>query len=393
MSAVAIFFLKSPSLLAFDDERHTNGSNLRAWFGMKDIPCDTRMREILDPVDPTVLRPAFTDIFRHLQRGKALEKFVWMQGHYLLLSDGTTYFSSDKIHCPRCLQKRNCNGVTTYYHQMLGMALAHPDRSEVIPLCPEPIIKQDGTDKGDGERSATRRALGYFRREHPHLKVIIVEDALSSEGPHIRDLQQANIRFILGVKAGKQTHLFEQMEEAEVAGRVQILTQMDADGTLHHFRWITDAALNKTHPDIKVGMLDYWSIGKKTRHFTWITDWELNEQTVDDIARGGRARWHIENETFNTLKNQGYHFDRNFGHGEESLSTIFALLMFLVFLVDQSQQLCDELFRRACDTARNKRGHWERLRSLFLCFQFATVRELYETLLTFKPIQRPLDTG
>ena len=35
--------------------------------------------------------------------------------------------------------------------------------------------------------------------------------------------------------------------------------------------------------------------------------------------RGGRARWKIENETFNTLKNQGYHFEHNYGHGKKSV--------------------------------------------------------------------------
>ena len=38
-----------------------------------------------------------------------------------------------------------------------------------------------------------------------------------------------------------------------------------------------------------------------------------------------RARWKIENETFNTLKNQGYHFEHNYGHGEQHLSVVFVM--------------------------------------------------------------------
>src|SRR5262245_22145728 len=56
--------------------------------------------------------------------------------------------------------------------------------------------------------------------------------------------------------------------------------------------------------------------------------------------RGGRARWKIDNETFNTLKNQGYQFEPNYGHGEQPLSVVFAMLMMLAFLVDQGQQRC-----------------------------------------------------
>ena len=61
--------------------------------------------------------------------------------------DGTGYFSSKTIHCPSCLEKHHRDGSTTYSHQMLGAALIHPDRREVIPLMPEPIVKQDGTQE------------------------------------------------------------------------------------------------------------------------------------------------------------------------------------------------------------------------------------------------------
>ena len=72
---------------------------------------------------------------------------VFVEGHYLLALDGTGYFSSNQIHCDSCLEKHHRNGTVTYSHQMLGAALIHPDKREVIPLMPEPIVKQDGTRK------------------------------------------------------------------------------------------------------------------------------------------------------------------------------------------------------------------------------------------------------
>src|SRR3989442_3914849 len=135
--AFALFSLKSPSLLAFDKER-TEG-NLHRVYGIERVPCDTAMREMLDPVEPASLRPLFTDIFRALQRGKALEEMVFVEGHYLLALDGTGYFSSQQIHCASCLEMHHRNGTVTYHHQMLSAALVHPDKREVIPLRPEPI--------------------------------------------------------------------------------------------------------------------------------------------------------------------------------------------------------------------------------------------------------------
>ena len=100
LSAFALCSLKSPSLLAFDQER-TEG-NLHRVYGIERVPCDTAMREILDPVEPECLCPLFTHVFRALQRGKALEEMVFVEGHYLLALDGTGYFSSQQIHCASC---------------------------------------------------------------------------------------------------------------------------------------------------------------------------------------------------------------------------------------------------------------------------------------------------
>ena len=65
------------------------------------------------------------------------------------------------------------------------------------------------------------------------------------------------------------------------------------------------------------------------------------------LMRAARARWRIENETFNTLKNHGDYFEHNFGRGHRHLSTMFAYLMMLAFLIDQIQQRCCALFQSA----------------------------------------------
>jgi hypothetical protein len=100
MSAFAMFSLKAPSLLAFDKERAEG--NVHTIYRIQRVPCDTYMREILDPISPKALRPVFQSILRQLQRGKALETMVFLDGHSLLALDGTEYFSSKTIHCAAC---------------------------------------------------------------------------------------------------------------------------------------------------------------------------------------------------------------------------------------------------------------------------------------------------
>lgn len=393
MSAFAMFSLKDPSLLDFDKRRHDPNDNFRSIYGIERVPCDSQMRAILDAVDPAHLRPMYRDVFRCLQRGKALEDFVYLHDCYLVSLDGTGYFSSSTVKCTACLEKHHRNGTVTYSHQMLGAVLVHPDHKEVIPLTPEPIIKADGDAKNDCERNATRRWLKLFRQDHPHLPIIVVEDGLAANAPHLRDLGAANARFIIGVKPGDHTFLFKHLGAADETGTTQTLTLTDAaTGILHHFRFHHDLPLNESNLNMVVNVLEYWEIhaNGKVPYFSWITDLPLTPDTVDAVMRGGRARWKIENETFNTLKNQGDNLEHNYGHGDQNLSVVLALLMMRAFLVDQTQQWCCPLFQAAWKKLGSKCHLWEQIRHLFRLFLFNSMTAILEALVRGIQPQQPV---
>ena len=140
--------------------------------------------------------------------------------------------------------------------------------------------------------------------------------------------------------------------------------------------------MNQSNPDLKINVLDYWEHrpGKKSQHFTWVTDLKITRQSALPIMRGGRCRWKIENETFNTLKNQGYHFEHNFGHGKQNLSVVFAMLMTLAFLVDQIQQIGCRVFRRALQVAGSKRALWEKMRSIFFEHYVDSITDIFAAI-------------
>lgn len=382
MSAFAMFSLKDPSLLAFDARR--NDENMKRLYGIGRVPSDTQMRAILDEVDPLTLRPAFNDVFRQLQRGKVLEQFAFHKNAYLLCLDGTGYFSSGKIQCPCCLEKENrATGETTYAHQLLGAALVHPDKKEVIPLAPEAIVKQDGKTKNDCERNASCRLLQRIRQEHPHLQLIIVEDGLASNAPHIRELQRLNMHFILGAKPGDHEFLYEHLLDAFDDDRVTTVAWKQGESNCE-IAFVNGLPLNRANPDLLVNVLQYLEVGsdgEPTKKFTWVTDLTITRGNARHLVRGGRARWKIENETFNTLKNQGYHFEHNYGHGKQHLSVVFATLMMLAFLVNQVEQLCCPLFRAVLHKFRTKRALWDNLRSHYRHFTFTSMCHLYQVML------------
>ncbi len=394
MSGFAMFSLKDPSLLAFDARREID-HNLKTIYGIDNAPCDTQMRARLDGVDPEYLRPLYKGVFRQIQRGKALEPMVFMEGCYLLNLDGTGYFSSKKLISESCMQKvdSNTGQITEYYRQMLGAAIVHPDFKEVIPLMPEMIIKQDGMTKNDCERNAAKRFFEKLRKDHPHLPLIVNEDALSPNAPHIKDLKKHDLHYILGVKAGDHKFLFKYVDEAYKKGQTIEFESVDKDNPVvtHRFKYLNEVPLNKSNQEIQVNFLEYWEITKeKTQHFSWVTDFTITKENAYTLMRGGRARWKIENETFNTLKNQGYNFTHNYGLGKKHLSNVFVMLMMLTFLVDQTQQLCCSLFRSVWKKLKSKRALWERMRALFKDFHFESMEMLYRALLYGFKIQSPI---
>jgi len=365
MSALAMFSLKFPSLLQFDEENEEEATrhNLRTLYHVKKAPSDTYMRERLDKVDPRDLRPAFTSIFSSLQRGKVLEDYKILKKYIAVACDGTGMFSSESVHCENCCEKHHKDGRVTYYHQMLGAVVVHPDQSEVFPLCPEPISKADGSQKNDCEQNAMKRFLTDFRREHPKLEVIFTEDALGAKGPYLRQILGIGAHFLVNVTPTGNSSLFEWLKGIKLQKKT-IKTKSETV----ELQFYNSVPLNATHHELEVNFIDCIVIDKKGKrtHFSWVTDLPVTEENVLTLAKTGRARWRIENETFNTLKNQGYQFEHNFGHGYKNLSHVFGILMFLAFLIDQVQQRCCGLFRAALARAKRKTRFWEKLRWYFL---------------------------
>ena len=368
LSCYAMFALKYSSLLQFDKDSRKECilNNLKTVFGIEGVPSDTQMRERLDLVSPEALRPVFKALFALTQRNKKLEPLQYHDQRYIVSIDGTGYFSSNEIHCEHCCAKEHKDGTISYYHQMLVATLVHPDYKTVIPFAPEPILKADGAKKNDCERCAAGRLLTDFKREHPHLRVIITGDGLFSNGPFIKRLKEDGHSFILVANEGDHKSLFEDFNSLP---HKESFEKQEGKVT-HHFEWAHSLPLNASHPDCLVNVLEYQETnanGVKKR-WVWVTDQPLNPTVVYKIMRGGRARHKIENETFNTLKNQGYNFEHNYGHGNNNLSTVMANIMLLAFAVDQLKQMSCPVFSKALEEHGSKKNLWEKMRALFFNF-------------------------
>ena len=385
MSGLAVFSMKFSSLLQFDAKRETPiiKNNLINLFQIGDkVPCDTYLREVLDEYDPLeYVRPAFKGNITLAEKYGLLDQFNFIDGYILCAVDGTGEFSSKKIHCDQCCTKTTKNGDIIFYHQMLGAVLVSPDKRIVIPIGAEPILKQDGKKKNDCEINASKRLLPYMNETFPNMKLILTLDALFGNAPHINLIKSIGYKFIITAKANNK-HIFWQVKELEGDGKVTHI-EVENNGFYYKFRFVNSIQLNKSNPNILVNFIEVWEADKKgkVKHFAWITDIELNQDNLLLVMKGGRVRWKIENETFNTLKNQGYDFKHNYGHGNRFLANVLMMLMFLVFQIDQINGLASHLFQTTLKVTGSRISLWEDIRSVFKFFHIDSWEQMYKMLI------------
>ena len=384
MSGFAMFSLKHPSLLSFEEQNKVERLNLQKVFGVEKICSDAQMRKVLDVVNPNFIRKDFTAKFNKLEKQGYLSKYDYQIGEkkYLLLSnDGVQHFSSKKCSCDKCLQRKHKDGSVTYHHNMLCCALVHPENREVFIVDAEPILHEDGAKKNDCELNASQRLFDEIEKNHKEniekYNFLILEDALYANGPHIESLVNRALNFVINVKPKSHKSLFAQLEGRR--DRKEIKTyRVSKEGLSHKFEFMNNVPLNGSTTQ-RVNFLYYTQIDKKGKKtiFTWVTNIAISKKTMFKIMKAGRARWKIENETFNTLKNLGYHFKHNFGHGQDHLSTMFAFLMLLAFLVDQIVQISCHIFRSIEYHITTKIKFWQSIKSIFHTIVCQSMDDIY----------------
>lgn len=396
MSAFAIFALKESSLLAFDTSAKDRiiSRNIRSIFGVERIPSDTSLRETLDGVEPSHLKECFKNMFNYTRSHHAYDDMHYFNDNLLLSVDGTGFFSSSKVSCQNCMQKKHRNGGITFYHQVLAASIVHPDHKSAFPLDMEEICGVDGNNKNDCERNASKRLLERIRSNHPRLKLTILEDGLASNAPHLRCMQKHGFNYVTVAKPGDHEYLFANFNS--LMEKDLVSTHEIVDGKEKHcFLFQNNLALNESNQDLLVNLLVYWTEdleGNQTYYNSWVTNLHLSDTTVLPVAKAGRTRWKVENETLNTLKNQGYNFEHNYGHGCKNLSTNFAILMMLAFLMDQLREKLCWLYRELKERVKARKRVWSYIFSGFEYLEVDSLVEMYAKVLEKRGII-VMDTG
>lgn len=386
LSAFALFFIGSPSFLAHQRvlAQGHHRSNCQTLFGMSAIPSDNYIRLMLDGAAPAAFDGLFFNALDTLAAAGALAPLQRLDARLLIALDGTEHHCSRKIHCRQCSTRRRADGGTEFFHAFLAASLVAPGHAQVLPLPPEFIVPQDGAEKQDCERNAAKRWLAtHGPRMAPHRPIYLGDDLFACQ-PIVEAIQSRGGSFILTCKPASHQTIAEYLDGAELQEHRFTTPGPPGKRSTQIYRWLAGVPLRASADALAVNWFSIEirnSNGKRTYYNSFVTDLTITAHNIAEIAACGRARWKIENETFNVLKTNGYHLEHNFGHGKNTLASVFVSLNLLAFACHTLAQLRLIAWRNAVAACGARYRFFEHLRTVTAYIVFDDWTHLLQTII------------
>jgi hypothetical protein len=330
--AVALFLFKLGSRRQLDYQFNSDGpevlANLNRLAGTRQQtrPVNQTMNYYLGRIGGSPVAGMRTKMVNRLIRMKVLDEGR-LQGRLVVAVDGTGYLAFSYRHCDYCLTQVH-GDKTTYMHQALEGKILGP-ADTVISIATQFIDNRDGMQavspadveqrKQDCELKALRRLAVDLRRDFPQLPLCLSGDGLFACGEGFQIGKDYRLSYVYVFKQGRLPALWQDFQ-----GLLQLCPERKVEiwtptGDHLVYRWVNDLSYQDTagrrwtfsaiqyEATMKNGDKQFWA---------WVTDLEVNHETVVAVAtKGGRHRWHIENQGFNMQKNSALNLEHAYSHG------------------------------------------------------------------------------
>jgi hypothetical protein len=251
-----------------------------------------------------------------------------LQGCLVTAVDGTGYLVFRYRHCEHCLTQWH-GEQTLHMHQALEAKVLGP-AGTVLSLGTEFIDNRDTHDtpagagadkrKQDCELKALRRLAKAMRGEYPKVRLCLTGDSLDACGEGFQIAKDYDYRFVYVFKEGRLPSLWTEFQALLALCPEQCVEMWTPQGVYRVYRWVNDLSYtDSAGRQWKLSAIQCEETDKKGKKhlWSWLTDLEVNHQTVMEVAmKGGRQRWHIENQGFNTQKNSNLNLEHAYSHDE-----------------------------------------------------------------------------
>jgi hypothetical protein len=390
LSVFSVFFTQCPSLLEaarLVEQGDAGMSNMQSIFGVHQTPSDNQIRNLLDPVAPEQIFPFMAQLGQALYAQGWLDPFRVLDNQLLIAVDGTDFFSSSKISCPCCTTQTHANGSTTFRHIAITPVVVAPAQAQVVPLPPEFVCPQDGAQKQDCEINATKRWLRSHGARYAPWGVTLLGDDLYCHQPFCEAVLEQKMNFIFTCKPPSHALIYEWVADFERAKRLpskSVQRQVGKKCFTDHYRYINAVPLRAGDDALLVNWLSLRTTneqGKVVFESAWVSSHVLTQDNLVALASAARARWKIENENNNTLKNHGYHLEHNFGHGKKHLSNVLLTMNLLAFLTHTTLGWLDQRYAAVRASLSSRKKFFNDLRALLTYVSFTSWSHLMEFML------------
>lgn len=387
LAAFAVFFMQSSSFLEHQRllESKKGRSNAHSLFQVEEIPSDPQIRNLVDPLSSQDFQEDFWFLLDELKEQRHLLQFRNELNTYSIALDGVSFFSSEKICCAKCLKRQDRSGVEHFYHSAITPVFVKPGQSQVLPLPPEFIVPQDGSEKQDCERVAAKRWLAQHHGHFSDHSVTYLGDDLYANQPLCQLIAETYRQFFIFVcKPESHPGLYEWITFLDDNNSVEQVTQRHWNGKhgeIWQYRFANQVPLRNGNDALQVNWLELVITKEGTNEIlyqnSFVTNYTITATNVIHLAQIGRTRWKIENENNNTLKTKGYHLEHNFGHGQQDLANVLASLNILAFLIHTIQEIIEPAYQRLRRALGPRKSFFNDLRALTRYMVFDSWDDLF----------------
>lgn len=334
MGSIALFLFKEDSRNAINNDRREEKfrKNYQRIFKRR-LPHMDTVNDFLRLLSADELEHFKADMISSLLEQKVLHRFKLLGKYFMIAIDASglnSYYQDneekDRVH------KTSKNGKTTYHSYVLEAKLVTSSglsisiASECLPdWVIQAGIANDSLrnfNKQDCESKAFGRIAVKLKKYFPRLPICILADGLYPNDTFMQTCSDNGWQYIAMLKDDSLKALQTDITDTDNRHRHKVERQQTASkGMLHTtscYEWIDEALYHKTHKVYWLSCTEKQTGYRKDEdgnkqpykeqqtRFVWLTSIAPDSKSVWQIAEGGRDRWKIENEGFNTQKNNGY---------------------------------------------------------------------------------------
>lgn len=390
MAGLHIFIFKKGSRNNADNGISSQfENNYITLFGLR-LPIMDTVNIFLKELPPEELEKLKRLLVQRLIEKKVLSKYRF-NNSYIVAVDGTGVYSFSYEPFPGCPYKTSKTGKKSWQVYVLEAKILCGNGFS-ISIATEWLQNSDDIDaKQDCELKAFSRLSDKIKKMFPRLPIIIAADSLYPNQTVFEICKSNKWNYILTFKDGTLKTVWEEVNLLLPLNKKQ--NQVERTLFKDKKGWLCQKSMFLNKIPYKEYELNWIEVTKLysdndtiEERFVHVTDILITKKCVDDVSYYGRLRWKIENEGFNSQKNDGYNLQHKFSHTSLFAMQNYYQLLQIAHLINQLTEKLNSTKAGITESGRTIKSLYEDMISSMLK-EVLTIDEINNALNNTKQLR------